>query len=320
MAHRLHLVLGLGLLAAAITLAGCSSRTGESAPQAPATAAALASNAFAFNVGAYHAHALRDGTIEFPNDNQVFGIGHTPEEVAEVLKGADLPTDKLQLGLDPLLVATADHVLLFDTGAGGNFGDGAGHLDAALAAAGVAPASITDIFISHVHGDHVGGIVNADGTARFPHATIHLSQPEWDFLKGQTSESAGKLGITNYDALMAAMTPRVAPFVPGRQIIPGEVQAFEIRGHTPGHSGYLITDGQSMLLYIGDAMHHFAVSVRKPDWPNGFDADQATAAASRASLLKEIAPQDMRVYAVHFPFPGLGKFVQDEAGFRWLPE
>jgi hypothetical protein len=75
-----------------------------------------------------------------------------------------------------------------------------------------------------------------------------------------------------------------------------------------------------MLLYIGDAMHHYVVSVQKPDWANGFDGDQPTAATSRTSLLKKIAPQGMRVYAVHFPFPGLGKFEQDEAGFRWKPE
>ena len=148
--------------------------------------------------------------VQFPNDNKVLGVGHTPEEVAAVLSAAGLPTDTIQLGLDPLLVKTADKVLLFDTGAGANFGDSAGHLATALAAAGVEPGSVTDIFISHVHGDHVGGLVTADGAAVFANAVIHISQPEWNFLKSQTADTAGNLGIKQYTALMAAMTPKVA--------------------------------------------------------------------------------------------------------------
>ncbi|MGH8236920.1 MAG: hypothetical protein ACREXP_07825 [Steroidobacteraceae bacterium] len=101
-----------------------------------------------FVLGEFSALALRDGTISVPNDNKVFGVGRTPAEVAALLTEAGLPTDRLELSLQPLLVKTAERVMLFDTGAGANMGPSAGKLPASLETAGVAPATITDIFIS----------------------------------------------------------------------------------------------------------------------------------------------------------------------------
>ena len=98
------------------------------------------------------------------------------------------------------------------------------------------------------------------------------------------------------------------------------VKAVEIKGHTPGHSGYRITSGQDSLLYVGDSMHHSVVSVQKPDWTIAFDTDDATAKASRVALIKELAASGQRVYAVHFPFPGLGKFEQRGEGAVWVAE
>src|SRR3954462_10383534 len=112
-------------------------------PQKPA-------DSHAFKIGELSAWAVRDGALEFPNDQKIFGLGKTPDEVKAVLTAANLPTDKLQLGLQPLLGKTADKVLLFDTGAAGNFGPGNGLLPTSLDEAGIDAASVTDIFISHV--------------------------------------------------------------------------------------------------------------------------------------------------------------------------
>lgn len=264
--------------------------------------------------------ALRDGELEVPNDNKIFGVGRTPAEVAALLTAAGLPTDKLQLSIQPLLVKTADRVLLFDTGAGTNMGASGGKLAASLKAAGVDPTTVTDVFISHAHGDHVGGLLNDQGAPAFPNAAIHLSSPEWAFLKEMTAEKAAGVAIAQHPALVAAMTPKVAEFAPGADIIPGVVKAVEIRGHTPGHSGYLITSGQSSLLYIGDTMHHFVVSVQKPDWTINFDTDAPTAERSRADLLAQSATSGQRIYAVHFPYPGVGKIERRADGFVWVAE
>jgi glyoxylase-like metal-dependent hydrolase (beta-lactamase superfamily II) len=277
-------------------------------------------NAHAFKIGELSAWAVRDGELKFPNDEKIFGLGKTPDEVNAVLTAAGLPTDTLHLGLQPLLVKTADKVLLFDTGAATNFGPGNGLLPASLAEAGVDPASVTDIFISHVHGDHVGGLVNAEGALAFPNATIHISKAEWKFLTTMKPDLAKMIGLGTRDALVAAMKPKVDAFAPGAELVKGVVKAVDIKGHTPGHSGYRITSGTETLLYVGDSMHHSVISVQKADWPMAFDTDQPTGAKSRAALISELATSGERVFAVHFPYPGLGKIEKQGDVFVWVAE
>ena len=314
---------------AALALTACSKKAEEppppaatpaDAPVAEAAPATTKEGVEAFKVGELSAWALLDGGIELPNDNKVFGVGHTPEEVAALLSAASLPTDKLNLSIQPLLVKSTDRVLLFDTGAGSNFGPGAGQLSTSLASAGVDPGSVTDIFISHVHGDHVGGLVNAQGALAFPNATIHLSKPEWDYLSGMKPDAAKSVGLANHAALVSAITPKIDAFAPGAELVPGTVKAVEITGHTPGHSGYMITSGDKSLLYVGDSMHHFVVSVQKPDWACGFDGDAKTSAESRGALLSRLAASGQRVYSVHFPFPGVGKIEKQGEGLVWVAE
>jgi len=316
-------------IAAASMLAACSKKE-EAPPAAAATAAPAAApepaaapkveNTKALMIGDLEATAVRDGSLEFPNDNKVFGVGHTPEDVAALLGAAGQPTDKLQLSLQPLLVQTADRVMLFDSGAGSNFGPNSGQLLANLTAAGIDPKSVTDIFISHVHGDHVGGLVDANGALNYPNAKIHIAKAEWKYLEGLGADKAKDIGVSNYDALVAGMKPKVDAFAPGAELVKGTVKAVDIKGHTPGHSGYLITQGPDSLLYIGDSMHHYVVSVQKADWPMNYDRDQALGAKSRAALIADSAAKGQRIYAVHFPFPGVGRFEKQGDGFVWVAE
>ncbi|HEU4778868.1 MAG TPA: MBL fold metallo-hydrolase, partial [Steroidobacteraceae bacterium] len=302
-------------IVAAAALAACS-KTADAPPPAadpPAAEAAIAPtspNVKSFTIGELSALSLRDGAMEIPNDNKVFGVGLTPEEVVAVLATAGQPTDKLALSIQPLLVKAKDRVLLFDTGAASLFGPGTGLLLASFTEAGVDPQTVTDIFISHSHGDHVGGLLNSQGALTFPNATIHLSLPEWNHLKGQE----------HFATLVTAMTPKVDAFTPGAELVSGTVKAVDIKGHTPGHSGYLITSGAQSLLYVGDSMHHFVVSVQKPEWTIAYDGDSPTAAKSRADLIAASAASGQRIYAVHFPFPGIGKFEKQGEGFAWVAE
>ena len=311
-------ITALMLLSAAAALTACSRQeappppadTANEVPAVESAPAPRSDNVYAFKLGELDAMALMDGAIEVPNDNKVFGVGLKPEDVAAVLSTNGLPTDKLQLTIHPLLVKAGDRVFLFDTGAGGLFGPTTGKLQASFTEAGVDPQSVTDIFISHSHGDHVGGLVNAEGKLAFPNATIHISKPEWDHLAGQDQ----------YKALAAAMTPKLDAFAPGAELVPGVVKAVEIKGHTPGHSGYQITSGSASILYVGDSMHHYIVSVQKPEWTIAFDTDNAVATASRVTLIDSLAASGSRVYAVHFPFPGVGKMVKQGAGDAWVGE
>jgi glyoxylase-like metal-dependent hydrolase (beta-lactamase superfamily II) len=127
-------------------------------------------------------------------------------------------------------------------------------------------------------------------------------------------------GIGKLAEFIAAVTPKVVAFAPGTDIMPGLVKAVEIAGHTPGHSGYLIGSGTDTLLYIGDAAHHSVVSVQKPEWMIAYDHDGALGAKSRAAVIADSAASGQRIYAVHFPYPGIGKFEKKDAGYVWVAE
>lgn len=307
----------------ALTLSACSPKEPPAAAPAehtPAPAQPEPASPGSIRIGELSGIALRDGGIEFPNDNQIIGVGKKPEEVAAVLTAAGLPGDKLGLTISPLLVKASERTLLFDTGAGTNFGPNAGGLVKSLAEAGVQAQNITDIFISHAHGDHVGGLIDAEGALAYPNATIHMSTAEWAYLKGMTAEMAANTGNPRHAKMVEAITPKVSTFEPGAELIPGVVKAVPVTGHTPGHSGYLIGTGKSSLLFIGDSMHHYVVSVQRPQWTIAFDGDAPTAQKSRADLIAQSAANEQRIYAVHFPYPSVGTFAQRGEEYVWQPE
>lgn len=279
-------------------------------PAAETPDASQSADIFRFKIGALDAVALKDGEIHVPNDGKTFGVGQPIGDVSAVLTAAGQPTDTLHLSIQPLLVRSGSQILLFDTGAADASFAEAGRLPASLRAAGVEPSQVTDIFISHRHADHAGGLLLPDGALAFPNATIHLSAPEWEALKADSG--AAKLA--------AAATPKVATFEPGAAILPGLVTAVAVTGHTPGHSAYEIASGDQRLLYIGDSAHHHVISVQRPDWTIAYDGDAPTAQASRRTLLQRAADQNLRVYSVHFPFPGLGNVRSEGESFVWVPE
>jgi glyoxylase-like metal-dependent hydrolase (beta-lactamase superfamily II) len=307
---------GLVVLAT-LAIAGCAKKEAPVTQPQPesttaATAPAMQGNVHEFKIGELSAFALKDGAMQVPNDNKVIAINRSSEDVANLLQAAGASTTELSLSIQPLLVRAADKVLLFDTGAGSNMGNAGGKVVATMREAGIDPASVTDIFISHSHGDHIGGLVDAAGALVFANATVHISAPEWEHLKGSDAASN--------KALIAAVTPKVDAFTPDGEIIPGVVKAVEVKGHTPGHSAYLIGSGADSLLYIGDTAHHYVVSVQEPEWTIAFDTDAPTAEASRKELIETSAAANQRVYAVHFPFPGVGKFARSGERYVWQAE
>jgi glyoxylase-like metal-dependent hydrolase (beta-lactamase superfamily II) len=294
---------------AVVLLAACSSS--PTAP--PASPPATTGRAERFTIGDLEAYVLEDGHLILPNDGQSFGVGRSTDETGDLLASAGLPRDAIRLDIQCLLVKAGDRVILFDTGAGNAPYADAGRLPRSLALAGVDPAAVTDVFLSHAHGDHIGGVVTAAGVLAFPAATIHLSAPEWTAAQAEAQASADDR------RLIAAMTPKVAPFEPGAQVLP-VVQAIATPGHTPGHSSYRIGTGADALFYSGDLVHHAVISVQRPAWSIQYDHDRAAAEALRQATLARLAADGTRVFAFHFPFPGVGHVVASGDGFRWNPE
>lgn len=311
-------VLFAAFLAGAM-LSGCSEHP-PAVTETPAKATTTAtppvappedhSEAFRFRIGGLDAVALKDGDIDAANDGKTFGVGRPISDVAALLAAAGQPTDVLHLSIQPLLVRSGAQILLFDTGAADASFARAGRLPDALRAAGVEPSQVTDVFISHRHPDHVGGLLTPEGVLAFPNAAIHLSAAEWQALKSDSDAVA----------LVAAITPKVATFQPGAAIVPGVVTAVAADGHTPGHSAYEIVSGDERLLYLGDVAHHYVISVQRPEWTVQYDENAALAQTRRRALLQRAADGNLRVYAVHFPFPGLGHIKAKDDSYVWVPE
>jgi glyoxylase-like metal-dependent hydrolase (beta-lactamase superfamily II) len=296
------------LLSGVLLAAGCT-QPAETTEPASAEAPAANSDVTRFSVGSLEVISLRDGGITVPNDNKVLAIDRTREEVSALLTANGLAGESLDLSIQPLLVRDGQRLVLIDAGAGAYMGPTPGRLPASLRAAGIDPAEITDVLISHGHGDHVVGLVDESNGLTFPNAVIRISAPEWTAM--QADEEIGYV--------VTAITAKVETFQPNAQITPS-IKAYAINGHTPGHTGYEIASGDEKLLYIGDAMHHQVISVQQPTWTIAFDGDEATAEASRQALLSRAASENLRLYAVHFPYPGIGRIQRREDTFVWVPE
>ena len=287
----------LGLAAVLLAVDG-SAALAKPAQVAPA--------AQSFRLGRFQLAALRDADNVVDNDGRTFGVGVATAEVGKVLAKAGAPADTLALSVDALLVKAPGRVMLFDTGLGPGVH---GVLLASLAQAGVSPEQVTDVFITHSHGDHVGGLATADGRLAFPHAVVHMSAREWAWMRTKTPPSA----------LVALIAPKVQTFEPGAMVAPG-VTSVALYGHTPGHTGYRIESDGERLFDVGDVSHSSIVSLARPDWVIQYDTDPALGRTERQDVLRSLAASHERVFAPHFPFPGVGRIVATADGYRWAPD
>jgi glyoxylase-like metal-dependent hydrolase (beta-lactamase superfamily II) len=258
-----------------------------------------------FKLGKLQLVALRDAQFVIHNDGKIFGGDIGPAAVGEVLKAQGLPDDRITLSVNALLVRTGHRVILLDSGLGPK---AHGVLMQSLQDAGVAPAAVTDVLITHSHGDHVGGLVDAAGQLAFPNAVIRMATAEWEWMKTQPGAAD----------LVKAIDGHVEPFTPGTPIAPG-VTPVTLGGHTPGHVGYEITSGKLRLLDIGDLAHSSVLSLRKPEWTMGFDSDAALAKTTRRATFARLAKEHEFVFAPHFPFPGIGHVEADGDAYTWKP-
>lgn len=286
---------------AALISAGLSVSAGAAVAFGPVT---VQPAAHLFTVGKLKLASLHDSGLVVPNDGKTFGVGVDPGTVGEVLRAAGAPTDRISLSINSLLVRTGHRVVLIDTGLGPKVH---GVLIASLQEAGVKPKAVTDVLITHSHGDHVGGLLDDAGHLAFPKATIRMSKAEWDWMQQKAPPD-----------LVKAISGKVHTFEPGAQVAPGII-AVPLKGHTPGHVGYEISSNGDKLLDIGDIAHSSIVSLARPQWTVRFDTDDAVAKGTRAQELKQLASDQELVYSPHFPFPAVGHIEAAGEGFTWKP-
>lgn len=300
-------LLSLGVL---IALLACGSASNApSTPSAPTIV--VQPEVTGIHIGVLEAWAVRDGTITLENDTKTFGVGRPPGDIATLLASHGLPSSTIELSIQSLVVKANGKVLLFDAGAATASFARAGLLPKSLALIDLSPADITDIFISHAHADHALGLV-ANGALAFPSASIHLSAPEWAAMQKEAETDAETKHV------VAVIAQKVVTFEPGAEIVPF-VKAVATAGHTPGHSSYEVGEGTDKLFVLGDVAHHSVISVQRPQWDVQFDTDHAAANEVRARTLESLASSRTRVFAVHFPFPGIGYIERRGDRLVWVP-
>lgn len=294
--NALRLVMLFAIAATALSSARADDAFG---PQATTAAAQL------FKLGSLKVFSLHDAQFVVPNDGKLFGVDAGAAAVGQLLKANKLPDDRVTLSVNALLFRIGDRVILIDSGLGSKVNGG---LVASLAEAGVSPDEVTDVLITHSHGDHVGGLAQANGKLTFPKAVIRMSAAEWNWMKGQANSAD----------LVKLIEGHVRTFAPGTPIAPG-VTPLALDGHTPGHVGYEIASGNERLIDIGDLAHSSVLSLAKPQWTMGFDVDSAVTKATRNTTFARLAKTHELVFAPHFPYPGVGHIVADGAAYHWVP-
>jgi glyoxylase-like metal-dependent hydrolase (beta-lactamase superfamily II) len=292
-------VLHLSLAAPFLSLGASSIARAE----APAMGAAFASHR-RFTLGGFEVTTLLAGTTPRENPQGIFGTNVSPEEFAEVSAANFLSTEVSQFFFTPVVVNTGTQLVLFDTDL-----NPAG-ITGALAEAGYAPEQVDIVVLTHMHGDHIGGLADETGPT-FANARYVTGRTEFDHW-----DMSGNEG---FEGKVRPLAENMTFLEADQDVVTG-ITSVAAAGHTPGHMGYHIESDGARLMLFADLANHPVWSLAHPDWEVRFDMDKAMAAESRRRVLGMIAADRIPAVGYHMPFPALGFVEANGDGFRWVPE
>lgn len=258
-----------------------------------------------FKLGAFEVTTLLVGSRALENPQETFGTNASPEDFAALSQANFIPADKSQNFFTPTVVNTGTEIVLFDTGLAAE-----GTL-AALTAAGMTPDMVDVVVITHMHGDHIGGLMGADGTTpTFANARYVTGAVEHN--------AATEAGDEGFLKNVAPLNDRFTFLEDGGSPVSG-VTAVAAFGHSPGHMVYNVESGGQRLMITADTANHYVWSLQRPDWEVRFDRDKAAAAATRKAVFGQIAADRIPFIGYHMPFPGVGYVEAMGDGFRYVP-
>ncbi|WP_332303244.1 MBL fold metallo-hydrolase [Rhizobium sp. GR12] len=284
----------------------------------------LVPSRYAVKIGDIEVLVISDGVLPLPTKM----LGHNVEaaERAVWLDNMFLPQEAFDWALNAVVVRSAGKVILIDAGLGLDPElnlPRAGQLIKRLESAGIDLGSVTDVVLTHMHMDHVGGLLVEGVKERLrPDLRIHVAAAEVKFWEAPDFSHVNM--PPGFPDALRATAKRFATeyhdhlrlFDDEYQVAPGVVVS-RTGGHTPGHSVVRVASGKDRLMFAGDAV--FAVGFEHPDWFNGFEHDPEEAARVRVRLLRELAATGELLVATHMPFPSVGHVAVDGDAFRWVP-
>lgn len=284
----------------------------------------LVPSRYAVRIGDIDVLVVSDGVLPLPT--VMLGHNADPADRATWLHDMFLPPDAFDWALNAVMVRSGGKTILIDAGLGSDPDlhlPRAGQLIKRLEAAGIDLSSVTDLVLTHMHMDHVGGLLVGGVKERLrKDLRIHVAAAEVKFWEAPDfSHTNMPQGFP--DALRATAKRfvqeyrrQLRPFAEEQEVAPGVIVR-RTGGHTPGHSVVRVASGGEALTFAGDAV--FAVGFDQPDWHNGFEHDPEEAARVRIRLLRELAESGEMLVATHLPFPSVGRVAIDGNAFRWVP-
>ncbi|AZB10956.1 MBL fold metallo-hydrolase [Chryseobacterium sp. G0162] len=272
---------------------------------------------------------LTDGYIHEKNLSSFAPRGNVTE-LKKILKDNFRSEDYIDMAINILLVKTKEKLVLMDTGMGIFADERTGFLLKSLQKAGFSANDITDIFLSHAHPDHMGGVVDKQNKLVFPNAAIFISKIEYDFWMNASINDFNNSALKAHPEMLTQIIPALQNIL---KAIQPTLKFYDLNrtlynhfnfqlapGHTPGLTVTTISSGNEKLIYIADLIHSDIILFPHPDWGFSGDTDLDIAANSRKKFLKQLADTKIRAFASHLPWPGLGFTKIKAPGFEWIAE
>ena len=257
---------------------------------------------------------LTDGGIDF--GPELFP-GTAPEHISELL--AKQHAAAIATNFNAVLIRNSGRTILCDAGPRDLFGPACGFLPDALAEADTTPAQIDTLYATHLHPDHIAGMITPQGAAVFPNAELVVSAAEHAFWSDETNTQSLPDPIPDWGtlarAVLAAYGNRLRILNGTAEIAPG-LTTMPLAGHTPGHGGWRLNSGDTLLVHVGDIIHAPVLQAADPNIAIAFDMDMDTARITRKRLLDEVATEGALFTGGHFLHPAFHKAARDGEGYR----
>lgn len=285
--------------AAALPLASAATVTRAAAPIVGAGTAPFQR----VGLGSFDVTTVLAGSRTVPDPQNIFGMNVDAATFKEASDAAHIPTNAAQFFFTPTVVNTGAELVLFDTGLSAE-----GTL-AALAAAGYSADQVDIVVITHMHGDHIGGLMNGDAPT-YPNARYVTGQVEFD--------TWSKAGNENFDGKVKPLADKMT-FLGDEGSVTSGITAMAAFGHTPGHMIYMIESDGKQLAICADFANHYVWSLAHPDWEVKFDMDKAAAAATRRTVLDMLSADGIPFVGYHMPWPAFGYVEKAGDGYAYVP-